>query len=98
MMLGKLFTKNDDTDSWDPFIFELQPDRLYRRPLSSHLGEHHEYCHLHACFVKKFNHQDSKMPGFKSGIRLQMGDNLSDFVADQADTFKKWYRFRNVIW
>ena len=31
------------------------------------------------------------MPNFKFGIRLQMGNHLSHFLADSADVFKKWY-------
>jgi hypothetical protein len=86
-----LLCKNEETDVWDPYLLELQPDRLYRKPLTGAGGEYNEFCHLHACFVKKFNHSDTKMPGFRYGIRLQMGSHLAHFLADSADAFKKWF-------
>jgi hypothetical protein len=89
--IGKLLCKNEETDVWEAYLLELQPDRLYRKPLGGGTSEYPEYCHLHASFVKKFNHSDPKMPGFRYGIRLQMGSQLSHFLADSADTFKKWY-------
>lgn len=75
-----------DNDQWESFLFELQPDRMFRL-----IGDQTECCYLRGCFLKKFNHYDAQYPTFKYGFRLQMGQNLAFFVTDVLDQFKKWF-------
>lgn len=55
---GKLLNKNFDNDRWEASLFEMQPDRLFKKPLNGE-SELLECCYLHGCFLKKFNHYDS---------------------------------------
>ena len=54
--LGKMLCKNEDSDTWEQYLFELMPDKLYRKSLNNHGGDYTEFCYLYACFVKKYNH------------------------------------------
>lgn len=69
----------NDNDSWENYLFELQPDRMFR------MEETLECCYLRGCFLKKFNHYDAQYPSYKYGFRLQCGQELAFFVTDSAD-------------
>ncbi|CAD8092817.1 unnamed protein product [Paramecium sonneborni] len=85
ILQGQLLFKNEN-DSWESYLFELQPDRMFR-----FIGDQTDCCYLRGCFLKKFNHYDAQYPSYKYGFRLQMGQQLAFFVTDILDQFKKWF-------
>ncbi|KAM3138909.1 hypothetical protein pb186bvf_008922 [Paramecium bursaria] len=77
---GRLMFKSDD--SWELLTLELQPDKLI-------WGKN--YAKLQGCFLKKFTHYDPQPQNQRHGLRLQYGQQLGYFLADNPDTFKKWF-------